>query len=115
MIDKESYDVLKFIYKRKSASKQNIEYRFKKMTSAEIDYILYHLRAPNHLIENPYTGEQEPGNCPIRDWNTFEITLAGKAYVEERRQGNRRWRIPVIISVIALVVSISAIVVSILP
>ena len=102
-IDKNSYKILQIIYQHRRITKDQLKCKTRRKPEAELNHeisVLLKMR----FIYNPETGTDEFGNI-ITDSDIFCISQDGKVYVESCIQDERRWRIPVIISTIALIFS----------
>lgn len=101
-VDKVSYRVLKEVYKRSPRTKTQLVKKFKRDLTSEIDVLRKY-----QFIECPFTGLDKDNNL-IADYDTYLITQPGKAYVDTRVRDDRRWMIPMIMSAVALIISIIA-------
>lgn len=101
-VEKISYRVLKEIHKHSPRTKIQLAKKFKRDLTSEIDALW-----KNQFIENPITGLDKDNNL-IVDYDTYLITQQGKAYIDTRVRDDRRWMIPMIMSAVALIISIIA-------
>lgn len=89
-------------------SKQQIQFMEKVNKCIEYTYSPFEINIAMYLCENnlihTYTKASDLSYC--------RLTEFGKAYLYDRKIKNRRWRIPIIISSIALIVSIVSIALS---
>lgn len=99
-IDNKSYKVIKEIYDHSSCTKDHLIKKFKTDLKDELDLLLL-----KQLVDNPVVGYDGDNNL-IYDYETFFITQPGRAYIDYRTRDDRRWKIPVIISIIALTFSL---------
>jgi len=97
------YKILKEIYSHpKSLNKDEV--------SEDENKIYKSLDARGYAkIHSDITGFDENGFSICLNTYSLSITLDGKTYVDSKKSDDRHWRIPVIISVIALILSASAI------
>jgi hypothetical protein len=110
LLDKKSYKVLKIIYKHSTISKDKL---FKKSKLKDIKAFNCILFVLNPFISNPYCGITEEG-ISIYDESIILISDKGKVYVENYNRETLRFRIPVIISITALIISLSSLLYNIL-
>lgn len=77
------------------------------------DFNIFHLLLEHKFIErsdeyDDYTGET------MEKYESYSITSQGKAYIESVAKDNLRFRIPVIISISAIVISIASALISLI-
>lgn len=101
-VDKVSYKALKEIYKRSPCTKAQLTKKFKRDLTNEIDVLW-----KNQFVENPTTGLDKDNNL-IVDYDTYLITQQGRAYVDSRVRDDRFKKIPIAISILALIISFIA-------
>ena len=108
-IDKENYKILKFIYRKKSVTTQELVEKFgwDGVSSVAI------------LCEQKYAAYKSPEGTlvfvvpsPEPD-GIFALTMIGKKYIEDRISTSIRWVVPILISLFSLAISFSTMVLTI--
>lgn len=102
-IDKSPYLVLKIIYKHQQISRVQLKRKFPRKSESDLDWEISILYRKNYIYY-PFAAEDDIGN-QLTDSNILCIAQGGKVYIESLAQEDRRWKIPVIISTIALIFS----------
>lgn len=107
VIDKNMFKIMKYIYRRKEVSLETLFNKF----DCDTVYVTI-----SYLCEINYAAYKQPNGKFTYETNNLNIygrigmTPPGNIYVEERTLSFTKWIIPTLISILALVTSIAALI-----
>ncbi len=108
IIDKQCYKIMKYIYKHKEISMGKLRKKFKRDGA---DYALY-LCPAHYATYRDTTGKLTYDISSTSHDGLIGLTPIGNKYIEDRRDNFIKWIIPTLISILALVTSVAALIAS---
>lgn len=108
IIDKNTYKLMKYVYRHQEVSLASLERKFGDDSSVAVCY----------LCSMEYGAYRRPDKTLTYDTSVldsrgfFGLTIPGNQYVESRSLSFTKWIVPTIISVLALIASVAALIAS---
>ena len=110
IITNKIYKVMKYLYRHKEVSLQQLEDIFGENVYDQIHYLCRHRYAVYKGMDSQYTYDTSTMSFD----GVAALAMEGEKYVEEKRSSFLRWLIPTTISIVALIVSFLALYASLL-